>query len=57
MFASAEEVTNPAPREDDEDAAPQEDEAKETSEVKVSSCLNTRYICSASTWVMQVQLQ
>ena len=39
MFASAEEVTNPAPREEDEEGAPQEDEAKETSEVKVSSRL------------------
>ena len=37
MFASAEEVTRIGPREDDEEAAPQEDEAKETSEAEVCS--------------------
>ena len=37
MFASAEEVTRIGPREEDEEAAPQEDDAKETSEVKVCS--------------------
>ena len=37
MFASAEEVTKIGPREEDEEAAPQEDEARETSDVKVSS--------------------
>ena len=36
MFASAEEVTRIGPREEDEDAGPEEDEAKETSDVKVS---------------------
>ena len=36
MFASAEEVTKTGPRDEDEEAAPEEDEARETSEVKVS---------------------
>ncbi len=38
MFASAEEVTKTGPREEDEDAEPQEEDAKETSDAKVSPC-------------------